>query len=180
MPNLAFGAACRHLFRHLREPSELRRNPLAAAFFTHDLKGAARVRSDAVVAGAIRDAIRRCADRCLQSDRLEDEEHAVRQHRIIVEGDLDGTPRTVLADTLGLSTRHYTRLQHGIRRRIAVLLSSEMRQRENAFGRASLSIRMLPPLHQISVLVATGSTNAAAEQLHTITRQSGDDRLVAS
>ncbi|HEY2474302.1 MAG TPA: hypothetical protein VGI19_05815 [Candidatus Cybelea sp.] len=104
----------------------------------------------------------------------------MRQHRIIVEGDLDGTSRTMLADTLGLSTRHYTRLQHGIRRRIAVLLSSEMRQRENALGRASPSIRMLPPLHQISVLVATGSTNAAAEQLHTITRQSGDDRLVAS
>ncbi len=178
LPNRSFAAACRHLFRHLRHPWELRRNPLVGAYFARELTGAARARSDEVVAGAIRAAIGRCADACLHKDRLDGDENALRRYAIAVEGDLAGTPRNALAAALGVSERHYTRLQHAVRERIAMLLPSEMRSTQNAWTQG---VALSPsPLHRVAVLAATGSTDEAAERLQAIVGQSGDDRLVAS
>ena len=175
LPNRSFDAACRHFFRHLREPAELRRNPLVSAYFSQDLKAAARVRADAALAGAIRVAVYRHAELCFQSDRLEDEERAKQRYEI-VRADVDGIPRSLLAAKLGLSARQYTRLQHGIRRRVAVLLSAQMQHEMLA---KTTPDRACPPLSEVVVLVGRGSTAAALERLSAIMK-SGDDSLTAS
>ena len=122
----SFDGDCRHLFRHLREPSELLRNPLVSACFSQEAKGAARLRAHAAAATTIREAVRRLADYCLQSDRLEDEEVALHRHSIVIDGDIGGMRRKRLAAKLGISARQYTRLQHDMRRRISLLLVSEL------------------------------------------------------
>jgi hypothetical protein len=175
LPNRSFDAACRHLFRHLREPAELRRNPLVSAYFSHELKGVARIRADAALAGAIRDAVCRHAELCLQSDRLEDEERAWQRYEVI-HADVDGIPRGLLAAKLGLSARQYTRLQHGIRRRIAVLLSSEIQHEVRA---RTTPDRACSPLSEVVALASKGSTAGALARLSAITA-SGDDSLTAS
>ena len=175
LPNRSFDTACRHFFRHLREPAELRRNPLVSAYFSQDLKAAARVRADAALAGAIRVAVYRHAEFCFQSDRLEDEERAKQRYEI-VRADVDGIPRSLLAAKLGLSARQYTRLQHGIRRRVAVLLSAQMQHEMLA---KTTPDRACPPLSEVVVLVGRGSTAAALARLSAI-MESGDDSLTAS
>jgi tetratricopeptide (TPR) repeat protein len=178
VPSRSFDAACRHLFRHLREPTELRRNPLVSAHFSEELNGAARVRSDAAIAGAIRETIRRCAEHCFQADRLEDEENALRRHAIVVESDLEGVPREALAAKLGISARHYTRLQHDIRRRVAVLLSSELPRKRSAS--AAHVGRAQSPLRQLADLAGSGSPRKALEQLSSVSTASGDAHVVAA
>lgn len=165
-PDRSFDAACRHLFRHLRDPSELRRNPLLKGYFTEILTGPGKVRSDRAAAESVRAAVRRCAERCLQTDRLQGEEAAYVRYAIVVRGDVEGTDRTHLCTELGLSVRHYSRLQRDIRRRVAVLLSAEMKAARTA------TVAQAPsPLDDIAMLAARGSTADALEALAPLVRE---------
>jgi hypothetical protein len=176
-PSRSFETACRHFFRHLREPCELRRNPLALPYFSDNMRGASRIRSDAIVAQAIQAAVRNCADYCLQVDRLEDEETGALKHAIIVRGDLEGTGRVSLAAELGISARQYSRLQRDIRRRIAVLLSSHL-QRENG-GRLASFVQTRSPLAQIALIAGRQSPDEALKQLGLAMNASADVHLIA-
>ena len=171
-PDRSFDAACRHLFRHLREPSELRRNPLVSDYFTAVLTGTGRVRSDRAVAEGIRAAVRRCAERCLQADRLQGEEAALVRYAIAVRGDVEGTDRTRLCTELGISARHYSRLQREIRHRMAILLAVDMKA-----ARTATIAKAASPLDDIAVLAARGSTVDALASLASIVR---DGPLAAS
>jgi hypothetical protein len=174
-PERSFDAACRHLFRHLREPEELRRNPLVSAHFSREIRGAARIRSDAAVASAIRETVRRCAAYCLESERLEDEEIAMYRHAIVVQSDLEGIRRDHLAARLGISARHYTRLQRDIRRRIAIMLPPELNCGRDA--RTTSSVTTRSPLRQAAILAGSGSPSTALAQLASVARTSGNDCL---
>ena len=113
-PNLSFDIACRHLFRHLYDPAELRRNPIVRDAFATNLKGSARVRSDAAAASSIRDAVRRLADSRYAAERLENPERA-EIRRAIIRADIQRSSRSRIAAELNLSQRQYSRLQRGIR-----------------------------------------------------------------
>jgi tetratricopeptide (TPR) repeat protein len=156
----------------------LRRNPLVAAYFSSELKGVARTRADSMLANAIRNAVRRCADACLQSDRLADDENAAHVHAIVVECDLGGMSRSALAAKIGISARHYTRLQHGIRRRIAVQLTSELRRAASSVDDGCAAVAS--PLPSIALLAAKGATAQAHSQLVAIVNSGGEARLIAS
>lgn len=149
-----------------------------SAYFTEEIKGAARARSDAIVASGIREAVRRSADHCLQSDRLEDEETALRRHSIIVDGDLGGMRRAALAAKLSISARHFTRLQHDIRQRVAVLLVSELSREKHAATVSSVHTRT--QLDEAAMLAGKGSPVSAIEQLSSITATGGDACVVAA
>jgi hypothetical protein len=142
------------------------------------LKGVSRTRTDTVLASAIRSAVRRCADACLQSDRLADDDNAAHFHAIVVESDLGGMSRSALAAKIGISARHYTRLQHGIRRRIAVQLTSELRRA--ASSAADGCVVVASPLSSIALLAAKGATAQAHSQLVAIINSGGEARVIAS
>lgn len=169
-PSRSFAAACRHLFRHLDEPAELRRNPLVARYFARELKGVNRIRSDAAAASTLRDAIRRHAEAFLKTDELEDDERAGLRFAIVL-ADLEGTPRSVLTKKLGLSPRQYTRLQHEARHRIALALRAEA-----ARGRwaATSSQGVESPLPEVAELASRGRTAEALTKLSRIIDQAGD------
>jgi tetratricopeptide (TPR) repeat protein len=131
-----------------------------------------------MLASTIRDAVRQCAETLLHNDRLGDEETASRQHAIVVECDLGGTPRSLLAAKLGVSARQYTRLQHDVRRRIAIQISSGLRGAQRA--RTAACVPVPSPLDAIAMLAARGSTEPAVAQLSAIVAAGGDDRLLAS
>ncbi|HEV3194806.1 MAG TPA: hypothetical protein VGZ06_01610 [Candidatus Cybelea sp.] len=156
----------------------MRRNPLVDAYFSLELKGVARTRADAVLASAIRDAVRRCADACLQSDRLAGDENAEHYHAIVVESDLGGASRSALAAKIGISARHYTRLQHGIRRRIALQLKSELRRAASAATESCPAVAS--PLPSIALLAAKGATAQAHSQLVAIIKSGGEACVIAS
>jgi hypothetical protein len=151
---------------------------LVDRYFSSGLKGLARTRADAAFANALRNAVRRCADGCLQSDRLADDENAAHFHAIVVESDLGGMSRTALAAKIGVSARHYTRLQQRIRRRIAVRLTSELRRAAPAAGEGCTGVAS--PLSSIALLAAKGATAQAHTQLVAIINSGGDAWVIAS
>lgn len=138
----------------------------------------ARTRADTVLASAIRNAVRRCADACLQSDRLADDQNAAHFHAIVVESDLGGMSRSALAAKIGISARHYTRLQHTIRRRIAVQLTSELRRAASSASEGGAAVAS--PLASIALLAAKGATAQAHSQLVAIIKSGGEARVIAS
>jgi hypothetical protein len=175
-PARTFAAACRHLFRHLHEPKELRKNPLVSSRFSDDLHGAAAIRSDAAIAAGIREAVRRCADSCLRR-RLEGDQTAARCYTIIVDGDIGKISRTVLAKKLGLSERHYTRLQHDTRRKVAILFSAEVHAQ---ISPSALIVEQANRLREISLLAGKGLPNEALVKADAIIEGGGSDCFIAS
>lgn len=168
-PDRSFEVACRHLFRHLRDPAELRRNPIVRDAFASGLKGSARVRSDAAVASSIRDAVRRLAASCFAADGLEDPDRD-EVLRAIVDADIQRSSRSRVAAELGLSQRQYSRLQHGIRARIAAALTVEL-----AAVRAAASSHndVASPLPAVAELASRARPAEALSRLAVIIDQSG-------
>ena len=122
-PGTSSAAADRHLFRHLWQPAELRRNPIVAALFISDRVGPERIRNDERVAEGVRASVRRLAD-ALSRGRADETDIARRRYAIVVEGDLDRAPRKTLEKRLGVSSRQFTRDQRHLRNEIAAALEA--------------------------------------------------------
>jgi tetratricopeptide (TPR) repeat protein len=172
-PDRSFDAACRHLFRHVWNPEELRRNPIVAYRFD----GGDRSPTEGRIAEEIRAAVRRHADECLRDDVAKDPEIARRRHSIIVDGDLGGTPRTVLAERLGISTRQYSRDQRQVRRRIVALLRARLPETQRSAAPARDVT--LPPLSRAAALVSLGMPNEALENIDDLVRTANTDATIA-
>lgn len=169
-PERSFDAACRHLFRHLYEATQLRRNPLVGECFARDLRGLARGRSDNAITSAIRAAVRRHAEACFEIDKIKNPERAELQ-RAVIEADLDGSSRIAVAARLGLSARQYTRLQHDIRTRIAVAIRTEI---VAAAVAATDHSDVKSPLPAIAEFAARGRPIDALTRLSTVVEGAGD------
>jgi hypothetical protein len=116
-PKASFEAATKHLFRHLREPDMLRKNPLVQRFFE---TGAATGRSDRCALEQIHSTVRRAAERCRYEDRAAGKNvRAERQHTILTERFFEGRALDEIARSLFISAKHCYREAAEICARIA-------------------------------------------------------------
>jgi tetratricopeptide (TPR) repeat protein len=115
-PSESIEVAARHLFRHLDEPRELRRNPIVAHYFEQgtDL--------DAVV--AVRRAVRQAAERCERDDRNAGlHRRGQRNARLLEQLCTHGVSYRAAANALGLSIQQYYRAKQQLCLRIARVMS---------------------------------------------------------
>jgi hypothetical protein len=115
-PSESVEIAARHLFRHLDDPAELRRNPIVAHYFE---QGSAL---DALV--AVRRAVRQAAEQCERDDRnagLHRQAH--RNARLLEQLCTHGESYRAAASALGLSVQQYYRLRRRLSLRVARVMS---------------------------------------------------------
>jgi len=118
-PDASFEVAARHLFRHLREPGRLRRNPLVRRFFGEGSGRMTRAREKAALATIMR-IIEDGAESLRRLDVEANEgERAFRQHTIVRRTYFERAPIPEIAADLGLSIRQYYRERALICARIA-------------------------------------------------------------
>ncbi|HEY6486874.1 MAG TPA: hypothetical protein VIX83_10875 [Candidatus Cybelea sp.] len=115
-PAHSIEVAAKHLFRHLDEPSELRRNPIVAHYFERCTD------VDAMV--AIRRAVRQAAEQCGRDDRDAGLHRRVQRNAALLEAmcTRDGPYRDT-ANALGLSVQQYYRAKQQLCLRIARIVS---------------------------------------------------------
>ncbi|HEX3370624.1 MAG TPA: hypothetical protein VHS56_13680 [Candidatus Cybelea sp.] len=115
-PSESIEVAARHLFRHLDEPAELRRNPLVAHYFERctDIEGMV----------AARRAVRQAAEQCERDDREAGLHRRAQRNARLLEAmrTRDGTYR-IAANALGLSVQQYYRAKQQLCLRIARIMS---------------------------------------------------------
>lgn len=99
-PRSSFEAAVRHLFRHLEEPRELRRNPLVSAFFESGDSSLAQ-QCEADVHGQIRRLVDVAAERCILTPGSD--ERRRRQVAIVTKSLRERKPANAVAAELGIS-----------------------------------------------------------------------------
>ncbi len=122
-PSASFPVAVRHLFRHLDEPLELRRNPLVAEYFARP-SSAASAETDLDALFRIRSAISDGAARCEREEREAGREHRARKvARIFEQFYVRGASYREGARALGLSIQQYFREKRSLCLRIAGILS---------------------------------------------------------
>jgi tetratricopeptide (TPR) repeat protein len=124
-PSESIEVAARHLFRHLDEPAELRRNPIVAHYFEQSTD------LDAVV--AVRRAVRQCAERCERDDRNAGLYPKAQRNAHLLELCTRGTSYRAAANALGLSIQQYYRAKQQLCLRIARVMS-----RSQCFPRVAL------------------------------------------
>jgi hypothetical protein len=125
-PTASFDVAVRHLFRHLSEPRELRRNPLVSQLFdTADSPSA--LRSDASVVAGIRRSIGEGAEVCCGPESLpaRNREQRIRQFAIVSRCVLEGDSPEDVAMQLGISERQLRRERADICKRIAMYVRAK-------------------------------------------------------
>jgi hypothetical protein len=108
--------AARHLFRHLDDPAELRRNPIVAHYFEQGTV------LDALV--AVRRAVRQAAEHCERDDRnagLHRQAH--RNARLLDQLCTRGGSYRAAASALGLSVQQYYRRKQQLSLRVALVMS---------------------------------------------------------
>jgi tetratricopeptide (TPR) repeat protein len=176
-PGTSSAAADRHLFRHLWQPAELRRNPIVAALFISDRVGPERIRNDERVAEGVRASVRRLAD-ALSRGRADETDIARRRYAIVVEGDLDRAPRKTLEKRLGVSSRQFTRDQRHLRNEIAAALRQENRTSVGSIPRTSDIAQTV--LARCAVLAGVGMPAEALAQIDKIIRTQNGQALVVS
>jgi tetratricopeptide (TPR) repeat protein len=178
-PERSFEAATRHLFRHVWNPGELRRNPIVGGWFEDEpCADTASSRTDALIAEEIRSAVRRHADECFREDAAMEPQIALRRNAIIVDGDLGRMPSTRLAKRLGVSTRQYRRDQREIRRQIAVLLRARLPETLRSAAPARDVTR--DPLNRAAVLAGLGMPNEALAHIEDVVRTADHDEIIVS
>jgi tetratricopeptide (TPR) repeat protein len=115
-PSESIEVAARHLFRHLDEPAELRRNPIVAHYFE---QGTAL---DALL--AVRRAVRQAAEHCERDDRNAGlNRQAQRNARLLEQLCTRGGSYRAAASALGLSVQQYYRVKQQLCLRVARVMS---------------------------------------------------------
>ncbi|MGA9275222.1 MAG: hypothetical protein WBV67_17210 [Candidatus Cybelea sp.] len=115
-PSESIEVGARHLFRHLDEPAELRRNPIVAHYFERFTD------VDAMV--AIRRAVRQAAEHCERKDRDAGlHRRAQRNAGVLEQICTRDAPYRVAASALGLSVQQYYRAKQRLCLRIARIIS---------------------------------------------------------
>jgi hypothetical protein len=125
--NAAFYRAARHLFRHLCEPTALRKNSLVKHFFVESepatLDSIAR---DRIALTRIHGLVRRGAEQCRSMDIAAGrEERARRQHTIVLLHALERRPIADVAATLAISCQQCYRERADVAVRIAHYISQQ-------------------------------------------------------
>jgi hypothetical protein len=116
--------AARHLFRHLNDPAELRRNPIVAHHFASRPERTADAERDAIA--AIRRAIREAAGRCERDDLQAGlDRRAQRNARVFEQFYIRGAPYRAAAKALSLSVQQYYLDKQALCLRIARLVSQD-------------------------------------------------------
>jgi tetratricopeptide (TPR) repeat protein len=130
-PSESIEVAARHLFRHLDDPAELRRNPIAAHYFEQ--------RADLEAVLAVHRAIRQCAERCERDDRSAGLHRKAQRNAHLLELCTRGVSYRGAADALGLSVQQYYRAKQQLCLRIARIMSSSQCFPRLAFDSADLA-----------------------------------------
>jgi hypothetical protein len=122
-PSESIKVAARHLFRHLDDPAELRRNPIVAHYFDCNADGSDGIAAlEAIV--AVRRAVRLAADCCELDDRNAGLHRRAKRNAILLEQLCTGSDSyRVAAKTLGLSVPQYYRTKQALCLRIARAMS---------------------------------------------------------
>ncbi len=107
-PGSSFDVAVRHLFRHLHEPTELRRNPLVSRYFATDSRHGNHLH-DAAAAAQVRELIAESVKRFKPGDApTAAREHRCRQETIIARR-LEGASPKQIASELRVSKSEFYR-----------------------------------------------------------------------
>src|SRR6185437_9919927 len=117
-PSESIEVAARHLFRHLDEPAELRRNPILAPYFER--------RSDVDGMVAIRRAIRQAAEQCEREDRDAGLHRRAERNARLLEQICARESSSVAANALTLSVQQYYRAKQQLCLRIARIMSMSL------------------------------------------------------
>jgi tetratricopeptide (TPR) repeat protein len=129
-PTSSFQAAVRHLFRHLNDLAELRRNPLALP----TIAAVQGWRSPNSALAEIRGRILEEAGRCSAKDRADGLTlRADREHAIVSAICGSESPEATYT-RLGLSRRQYYRHRNAVCSRVARALSSQHRERDRTLA----------------------------------------------
>ena len=94
-PNASFDSAVRHLFRHIKNPAQLRRNPLVRHLFTNVEGTPARAARTREKAGLelLRRLVLEGAEQCRNADLAAYQiERAARRYAIVMRNCLQGEP----------------------------------------------------------------------------------------
>ena len=114
---------CRHLLRHLDDPSTLSTNELVAPVFRSESStGKITRRNSRRTMASIRGLVRAAANDLLAREGGPSAADAMRQHEILMRCDLLGEPHKRVASELGLSMRQFYRERHTMIERLTDLL----------------------------------------------------------
>lgn len=119
---------CMHMLRHLRDPAELRRNPLVAPLFAgaavHRAPRRALIDSAKHLLTIVRDAVE-----ALRMDTgAGDAEHRARQYRILNDCDINGRSRDDVMKQLGISRRQFYRDRKDACEYVAKYIAAQIQQ----------------------------------------------------
>jgi tetratricopeptide (TPR) repeat protein len=115
-PSESIEVAARHLFRHLDEPPELRRNPIVSHYFEQG--------TDLEAVVAVRRAVRQAAEHCEREDRnARLHRRVARNARLLEQLCTRGASYRAAANALGLSVQQYYRAKQQLCLRIARVMS---------------------------------------------------------
>jgi tetratricopeptide (TPR) repeat protein len=125
-PNASFDVAARHLFRHLTDSKQLRRNPLVRRFFEGGAAGRFTHANERATLALIRDLVVRGGEQYGSSEVAGSvqREAAYRRHTIVTEHCLEGRPLESVAAELGISMRQCYRERVEAMHRIAEYVGS--------------------------------------------------------
>jgi tetratricopeptide (TPR) repeat protein len=106
-PNVSFDVAARHLFRHLADPQQLRRNPLVRRFFEDAASALLACENERAALAKIRELVVRGAEQYRRSETALSvgKEAAHRRHTIVTMHCLEGRDLESVAAALGISKR---------------------------------------------------------------------------
>jgi tetratricopeptide (TPR) repeat protein len=115
-----FAQSTKHLFRHLHDPEQLRRNPIVRRFFDDPTIGGFGAARDRAVLARIHQVIREATDYHRDTSlRAGERNRALRQHTIVMRQCFGGASVPSVAADLGISANLCYRERARICRRIA-------------------------------------------------------------
>ena len=165
-PEKSFNVAVRHLFRHIRDATELRRNPLAKPFFGP----APNPKADALGLTALHARMLQLATTCEdETGQLRRSSQVGRGYQII-GAIVSGRSAADVASELGLSIRQYYRDRHAICTSVARSLVSPSRP-ERGDAESEESLQLL--LRRATLLDEQGLAGQAIALLEDASRQIG-------
>jgi tetratricopeptide (TPR) repeat protein len=121
-PTASFEVATKHLFRHLHNPGELRKNPLTRFFFEESDSAIETCKADRVAVERVHDTIRAAARRFRECDLQAGLNERAHRGYEIVDGCLGRKTVSEIARRLGVSSTQYYRERAQIATRIAAFI----------------------------------------------------------